>query len=483
MIKGKLTMFLWFWLLVPSVFGQGLDRASLQRFLEDPAIRSASVSLIFYEAETGKVLLDHNSDVNLIPASSHKLLVTSTILAALGADYRYQTYLEHTGSINAEGVLEGNLIIRGGGDPSLGSDVAGALSLQALDHLLLGVIERAGIKKISGSVLVDAQYFSGEVIPASWSTSDVGNYYGAGTWGFNIHQNLYYLDFLQKAKGQRPVIQGTRPAIDGLTFTNQLSCAGAYSGDNAYIYGGPGEWDKLIKGTIPSGSGIFTIKGSIPDPASFYAKHFCGQLNQAGIAVDVGEGVLNYDIPASDKTLLYLHQSPTLAHLVEYANLESDNMFCETFLMTLGKLESGSGSRAEGIQYLRTYFSEHGYQTSFNMEDGSGLSRANRISAGLLADVLYAALTNESTGAWFYQTLPQTGVRGTLSKVFKDTPDEMRLTAKTGSMRGIRSLTGHFYTKNEKPIVFSIIINDYRGNGYAVWKKMESFLTNLYIKS
>ena len=470
-------------LTIITANSQTLDKGSLDEFLNQSALRNAEVGVVFYDAETGVELLRNKADKKLTPASSHKLLVTSTILGSLGADYRYVTYMEHTGIIETDGTLNGNLIIRGSGDPSLGSGLASSLSIEAFTSLLTGMLKRYGIKQIKGAVLIDDSYFKGDPVAESWSVADVGNYYGAGVWGFNVHNNMYYLDFDQKNQGQRPVVKRTRPEIEGISFKNKLVSAGPRSGDNAYIYGGPDEWEKLIKGSIPSGSGTFTIKGSMPNPAVFYAQYLDKALKEEGIVILGAAGRLMYDIPMAERVTLYQHYSPPLLKLVEHANLESDNMFCEVFLKTLGKLESGQGRRSDGVEYILNHWSGKGLQLDLSMVDGSGLSRSNKVSVATLANVLHYTLKDEEIGKAFKETLPVSGSTGTLGKVFRHTPESMHLTAKTGSMRSIRSLTGTFKTKSEKEVVFSIIVNNYSGGGYTMWKKIEQFLTNMYNES
>jgi D-alanyl-D-alanine carboxypeptidase/D-alanyl-D-alanine-endopeptidase (penicillin-binding protein 4) len=470
-------------LVTATIYAQSLSQKTLNAFLNDSGLKSAEVGMIFYDLETDEILLQHQAQKKLIPASSHKLLVTSTILSSLGTEYRYETFMEHTGTISSNGILEGNLIIRGTGDPSLGSGLASSLSLEAFTALLVGMLERYGIKQINGAILVDDSYFGGEPVAESWSDADIGNYYGAGVWGFNVHNNLYYLDFRQKSKGQKPVVIGTRPEIENLSFENKLVCAGPKSGDNAYIYGGPDEWEKLIKGSIPSGQGIFTIKGSLPNPSFFYGWYLKRALEKSGVKV-LGAGTrLNYSIPLEDRITLYKHYSPRLAKLVEHANLESDNMFCEVFLKTLGKQGSGQGKRSDGVNYLLDYWSDKGLDLDLSMFDGSGLSRSNQVSASTLASILKYTLQEKELSPVFFETLPKSGINGTLGKVFKQTPEEMHLSAKTGSMRSIRSLTGQFETKSGKEVVFSIVINNYSGGGYSMWKKIETFLINLYQES
>lgn len=469
-------------LLTVSLSAQELSLRVLEEFLNDPSLQGADVSMAFLDAKNGEAILTHQPNSLLVPASSHKLLVSSTILNRLGADFRYRTYLEYTGTLSEQGVLNGNLIIRGSGDPSLGTGIFSALSLEAFTDLLLTMVKREGIKSITGGIYVDDNFFSGSPVSDTWERSDVGNYYGAGVWGFNIHNNLYYLDLLKKPRGQRPGIKGTRPSLDGLSFSNKLKCAGPYSGDNAYIYGGPDVWDKEIKGSIPSGNGVFTIKGSMPNPPFFYAKYFEQKLKAEGILAAQGAMVLNFYIPLDKRLPVFTHFSPPLSELVKHANLESDNMYCETFLKTLGTLNGGKGSREEGIAYLKKSWLDWGLQSDPQIFDGSGLSRSNRLSSIILAKVLQNTLGSDD-GDLFYSTLPKSGTSGTLGKIFKNSPEQMNLSAKTGSMRSVRSLTGVFETKSGKKVVFSIIINRYNGSGYDMWKKMESFLTELYHQS
>ena len=183
-------------------------------------------------------------------------------------------------------MLRGNLYLKGFGDPTLGSDQMNeAEELDVVMEKFRLAIQQKGIRKIEGQIIGDGSYYGTDVNCDTWQWNDLGNYYAAGVWGLNIHENLYYLRFRQNATlGQTPAIAAIEPFIDGLAFYNEVQSAKRGSGDNAYIYGAPYDFTRYVRGTIPVGSKLFSIKGSMPDPPLFAAQYFKDKLEEVGIA-------------------------------------------------------------------------------------------------------------------------------------------------------------------------------------------------------
>ena len=235
-------------------------KAAAQQLANDPVIKNGRMAICVIDVSTGQVLAAINEHTMVAPASAQKLLTTATALIKLGSGYKYRTNLEYSGTIGPGGNLNGSLYIHGYGDPTLGSPLLETLPQPAniLSTLALAV-QRAGIHKIKGQIIGDASAFESNACVRTWQWEDMGNYYAAGIWGLNWHENLHYLHFRQQpTPGQRPLLESLEPDIPGLRFTNELSSGARNSGDNAYIFGAPYQFDRYIRGTIPAGSGTFT---------------------------------------------------------------------------------------------------------------------------------------------------------------------------------------------------------------------------------
>ena len=133
--------------------------------------------------------MDINADKMLVPASNMKLISTGAAIHKLGPDYRFETAIGHDGTIE-DGVLNGNLYIIGGGDPTLGSKDSIAVKLEEVFEQWEKLVREAGIKKINGRIIGDGRAFEGMMEEPTWLWNDIGTYYGAGTTGLMFYENM-----------------------------------------------------------------------------------------------------------------------------------------------------------------------------------------------------------------------------------------------------------------------------------------------------
>ncbi len=477
------------WLIGLLVFtfvkttAQSKLKTAIQKFIKEESLTPASVGICLLDVKTGKVVAQHDSKKSLSPASSLKLVTTATALALLGENYRFKTVLQYDGTIN-NGVLDGNIYLKGYGDPTLGSDkMEGVLLLDELLNRLTEAIKKEGITSINGLVVGDASYFSTEVAAPSWQWNDLGNYYAAGAFGLNIHENLYYLAFLQnQSLGAKPKIHKIEPVVPNMLMINEVQNAASDSGDNAYIYGAPYSFTRFVRGTIPVGSSTFTIKGAIPDPPLMAAQLLNKRLRAKGIesrGLSSTQLELNREgrqLSKSRKTIDTI-ESPTLGEIVKRTNLESINLYVETMLRAIGKKRFEEGSPEKGLDAIYEYWREKGMPLEgFFMEDGSGLSPRTAVSTFHLAKLLQIVAKNKTIYPAFEASLPVGGKTGTLKRMFRGTIGEGRVLAKTGSMERIRSYTGYIKKKNGQQLSFSIIVNNYTGPTWTLVRKIEKLL-------
>lgn len=210
-----------FFLSLNSVSAQK-PAAAINGLATDPAMKNGIMSFSLLEKNSGSIIATYNPNTSLVPASSLKILTCAYGLKLLGADFKFKTELQTIGAVDAEGTLKGTLILKGYGDPTLGSILTvGSIPLAGVLSEFVSALKAKGIKKIDGQVYGDASFLSSEGIYDTWSWYDLGNYYATGIYGLNIHDNLYKLNFRQTSSGGKPKVADVTPLSP--TFSSSYS--------------------------------------------------------------------------------------------------------------------------------------------------------------------------------------------------------------------------------------------------------------------
>ncbi len=466
-------MKLYVWILLWIGFALAADFSQLHhmvaQYQNNPLLQHAQWSLYARYEDNGEVVLDEQSTLGLAPASGLKVFTTVAALDYLGEDYRFQTRLYYDGQVHeTDGVLQGDLYIRGGGDPTLGSStVKGSLTLDSLMMQWSAAIQEAGIQEIKGAVVADANIFSGNSVPDNWMWVDLGNYYGAGVSGLTVHDNLYRLYFHPAAKAGLPAeVLGTIPMVKGLHFSNFMMTGKRGSGDQGYIYCAPGQNQAVLRGTVPAGRDSFFIKGSIPDPPLFLARYLTDWLNSRGIRISGKARVLperinkEYD-PGKRIVTTY---SPPLAEIIYMLNKRSINLYAEHLLRTLAVSRGKKGTEPDGIKILLNFLKkEHVPTNGVHLDDGCGLSRTDMITTRSMVDLL-SVVRHKSYFRTFFKSL---GIAGDATDIgyFADFGRKTEIAKnahiKSGLIQGVRSHSGYLKDKAGRLIVFSLIANNF----------------------
>ena len=478
MSKWYLSLLLF--LFAPSIFSQDIDQA-IVRLVNDETLKYGMMSFSLIDRNSGEVKATHQPNLALIPASTLKILTCAYGLKVLGVNYKFRTDLEVSGNIVDGGILKGNLFIKGFGDPTFGSELYGNKgNLQKLLEQIYEDIRGAGISTIEGDVYGDANYMTDEGIIDSWSWYDLGNYYASGIYGLNIYDNLFHLDFQQSTTGSKPIIANHYPAIPGLKFLSEVVSQG--KSDNAYIYGGPFQYARVVRGSIPPGNGKFAIKGSMPDPPLVAAQLIRDYLTQKGIAVKgKAYSSLVTDLPKSKRQLVKSYFSAPLSEIVKQTLLNSNNLFSEAILRQSGEKLGPNGRQADHIKSYRSFLSQYAQGSEgFFVQDGSGLSPTNAVPSLGFATFLRQILLDKEISNIILQSLPVLGESGTLKNWCNGMPVAGKIKAKTGSMDRVRSFSGIIIGKSGKEYLFSMIINNYTGNSASIKSKIEKFFQSLW---
>ena len=438
-------------------FAQSKLEKTVDSFLQQPEYKNASVGISVQDIESGKSLYELNSEKLLIPASTLKLITSGAALELLAADYRFETKIGYIGETEKNNVLKGDLVLVGGGDPTLGSEYFQDHYYGFLEEWAKK-IKAAGISKIEGDLILDGSIYDSEKIPATWIWEDIGNYYGAGTSAFTIYDNFFRITFSSPKKaGKATRITATYPKIDGLKINNEVLSANNNS-DNAYVFGSPLDKMRTIRGTIPRNRKSFTIKAAIHQPEEILAKEFLRVLGAQGIFIS---GEVKFEKTNQKKLqTVYIQQSPKLSEIVKVLNHKSINLFAEHLVKQIAFEKVGIGSRKAGIEIIKEYWQSKGISTEYIfMEDGSGLSHFNAICPKDFTRILSTIYKSKSSSA-FLNSLPGAG-EGTLSNFSKVNFPNNTLKAKSGSMTRVRSYAGYLKFDSGRTVAFSIMVNHF----------------------
>jgi len=431
---------------------------------ESDYLRHAQWGLYAEYVESGETIMDHNGHFSLTPASGLKLLTTAAALDILGSGFRFKTTLYADGEIT-DGTLQGNLLIIGGGDPTLGSDrIEGNASLDALMKSWRDALSAKGINAISGDIVGYEALYEEQRTQPGWNWIDLGNYYGAGAGALNISDNLYHLFFKPGPRtGSTADVLRTEPNITGLTFINYMKTGVPGSGDNGYIYNAPGSFSATLRGTIPAGVNEFSIKGSIPDPALFAARYFQDYLINNGIAA---KGVARTGREAFDyKPANALHEtlSPALKEIVTIINTQSFNLYAEAIGRMAGLQAFGERGLDGAEKAIEGFFDKHGLEKDgLHLHDGCGLSASTSITPRQMVQGLRAMKGHPEF------------------EVFYNSMEEMyNARVKTGLISRVRSHSGYIKDSKGRLIAFSFIANNYNGSSSAITNLHKKLIVSL----
>jgi serine-type D-Ala-D-Ala carboxypeptidase/endopeptidase (penicillin-binding protein 4) len=477
-MKVFFRVFIFFMFAVCRVFAQaGAEKLKkiTEELQKDPELSHAVFGYCVQNARTGKLVAEFNSQLSMVPASTLKTLTTGAALGILGKNFRYETRLMYTGKLDSvRGILNGDLVIKGSGDPTLNSQYFRKKDdTSGIAGEWLKALQSKGIKKITGKIIADNSCFDVDV-PSTWIWGDIGNYYGAPPNGISYSDNKYILNFKSGKPGEKTEIVSCEPDVPGLSFTNKVIAAG--SDDNAFIFGAPQTYERVIKGSIPPNQSDYEVEGSLPDPAWFCAYLFSEHLKKSGIDFSGKIEVSNEKVKVN-LNLLHLHRSPPLERIVYYTNMKSNNHYAETLLKTLAWKKNGVGTTSEGTEEVIDYWKQKGVNVEgLFMNDGSGLSRSNAICPAVQSTVLSKIYADTSVYRVFNASLPVSGLSGGMAGLGKGTCAEGNMRAKSGYITRARSYAGYVKAKNNEEYCFSLIINNYSCTPKQVKSKLEDLL-------
>lgn len=463
-ISSKLTLSLLLTAMTVLHFNarsQSYDKA-IQRFLAEEDLKGASIGFCMLDLESREVIAAHNEDISLSPASSVKTLVTHHALEAFGPDHRFKTELIYAGMLGSKRTLTGDLIVKGYGDPTLGSS---HLKQQNFLNEWVMAIRNAGILNIDGNIVVDDSYFEGPPLHGTTPIEDAGNYYAAGAHGVNVFDNSYTLTLRSGAVGDTCEVVSVTPDVK-LTFDCHVT-ASSEKGDNAYIYGIPRTEDRVIFGTIPQERSAFEIRGAMGDPALELGRGLKMALELKGINISGEVIVSRSPVVRPKEQVIFTTYSPPLSEIVYLTNRKSINLFASCLLKHLGMKAYEVGSFESGVRALtaaqKRWMDD---LTGFNVVDGSGLSRANALTARQLATGS-CIFSQTSETAFVESLIPHATLKG--------------VKVKSGYIERVRAYTGRLTLKDGREVAFAVMVNNYSCSPTQARRAIERFLESLTV--
>lgn len=464
---------------------KGQTHPAIERFLCAPYMNGASVSIMIKDVNSGSVIYGYDTEREVIPASVMKTVTTATALEILGEKFRYETAIMYDGQIT-DSILNGNLYIRGSGDPTLGSSDIGP-DRDKIIREWITAIKKAGIRKIAGAVIADESIFDTEGISMKWMREDMGSYYGQGCYGLNIYDNRYSLFLNTGVPNSKPQIEKSEPDMPSILFRNYLTTTKSTK-DSTYIIGFPYSNERYLYGTVPANHSGYKLKGDIPEPALFLAEYITKLLQKENITV-IGAPTC-YRILAEegkwkkqDRKILTTTYSLPLKDLIRITNYVSNNLYADALLKTIGlkyRSEEVVSSFDKGIKVLNKYWEDKNIKTSsLWMFDGSGLAPTDKITADFLCELLSYMATKSDASKIFTESLPRAGIEGTVANTLKGSKLQGKTRLKSGSMSRVRSYAG-YVTKDNKQYAVAIIVNNFSCNQSQMKTDIEQLLLSLF---
>lgn len=444
----------------PLARGATQLQRDIETILAAPALARSYWGVLVRSAKNNDTLYSLNAGKLLMPGSTIKIVTLAAAAERLGWDYVYDTRLVAAGSIDA-GVLNGDLLVVGSGDPSIvdADGVAAGIFAGWADTL-----KSDGVRAITGRIVGDDNAFDDEALGPGWAWDDLQGRDATGVSGLQYNENVVQATITPGAAIGAPAIVILTPAGSDLDLDNQITTAEAGAVQSIAARRSPGSNRLELRGSIPLVSEPIARVVSVNNPTLFFVTALrdalaAHDIEVRGAAVDVDD--LRDAPPPARGTVLVIHHSPPLSELATRLMKDSVNLYAETVLKTIGAI-SGAATFEGGRMAAAVTLQPWGVVPAGVVQvDGSGLSRYNYVTPETLVTVLMHIDRNDGMREPFEGSLPIAGRDGTLTARMKGTAAEGNARAKSGTLANVRSLAGYVTSADGEPLVFAIVANNF----------------------
>ncbi len=453
-------------------------QARITEVLRKPELTSAFVGIKVASLETGRILFEENAGKLLRPASNMKLYTVAAATDRLSPDYRFRTSVYAAASPDAAGILHGDLVIYGRGDPTIAARFSNGDYFLRINELA-SRIAAAGVKRVEGDLVGDETYFIGPQYGSGWVWDDLQWSYGAEVSALAINDNALDLSVKPGSAVGSPAIITTGPPDPLLAIVNRVTTGPKGIKRELTLHRGLNANVLEVSGAIPLDDQGYTRAVGISHPALLFVYLLRTSLAQRGVVITgksrtvaalAYPGATALTNPTSLIEIASI-QSPLFGVIAAQTLKPSQNLYTELILRTLGKVApvpsnaTNAPLRSEdaGLEVVKSFLKEAGVEASgLTLTGGSGLSRNDMVTAEATLQLLIYMSRHRYASA-FRQALPIAGVDGTLRNRMKNTAAENNVRAKTGTLRSAASLSGYLTTAAGENLAFSIMVNNYPG--------------------
>lgn len=448
------------------------DAGQFQRSFWSVLVRRVGSETDLYALNSGKLMM---------PASAMKIVTLAAAAEMLGWDHRFETRVISTAPLDA-GILRGDLVVVGGGDPSISerSDTPGTLRQIARE------LRAKGMTRIEGGVIGDDDLFQDAGYGDGWTLDNLPYGYSAAVSALEYNEGSVDLVIRAGAAAGEPVVVQVGPDGSGLQVDNQLVTVTESGTGRLTLHRLPGSSRLTVRGQIPAKAPPFARTASVDNPSRFFAHAFRNALaaediHVTGDAIDIDDFLTKPDFAAA-RTLVS-HRSPPLRDLAASMMRVSQNQYAEMLLRSLAASDAGGvtgATAAAGAERIRGVLKGWNISDdSYVIADGSGLSRYNYVTSDALVRILQRMHLDPRHRSSFAATLPVTGRDGTLSRRLAGTPAEGKVRAKTGTVDNVRAIAGYVEAAAGEILVFSIIANNFTISTTAIDAAADKALVRL----
>jgi len=439
--------------------------AALDLLLEGAVAREARAipNMAVRVVELGGRHLDYayRADARMVPASNQKLLTTAAALSLLGPGYAFETEVGMRGALGADGVLAGDLAVRGAGDPTISGRENG--DPYAAFRRWAAALRKRGVQQVDGDLYLEHGLFTGSVAHPDWPPEQRQWWYEAPVAALSFNDNCQLLRGWGASRTGRPAILELVPRVDALLLRNRVRTVkrGARWG----VLREPESRLVDVTGALAAGGGPLDVWVTVPDPVAYFGLALRAALLEEGIAV-MGETRQVERLPGPWWERVHVHRS-LLVSVLEVTNKRSQNFYAESLFKLLGARFCGEGSWGGGARAVGDFVARKAGvpRDQFHVVDGSGLSRNDWITARAMTQLL-EHMFRQRWGIDFLRSLPYAGEpEASLHERLTAPPYRGNVFAKTGTIGGVSALSGYAKARSGRLYAFSIL-----ANGTSAWQ-------------